>query len=44
MEFRCPYCKRIIIEDADEIDKIQYYLMCPYCGEIMKNPFYEGEE
>jgi CRISPR/Cas system-associated protein Cas10 (large subunit of type III CRISPR-Cas system) len=36
MNYRCPFCKRDINVDAEELEA---YIQCPLCAELMANPY-----
>jgi hypothetical protein len=40
MKYRCPYCKKDIQIDAEELEE---YIQCPHCGEHMQNPYSKRE-
>ena len=40
----CPYCHKIMVEDADNISEKEKYLRCPYCMLDSPNPYNKKEE
>lgn len=37
-------CGAIFEVEEDNVDKKLRHIQCPFCGEIKRSPFYEGED